>query len=156
MITDHTPIALSAHERLRVARAVAAATSAPGTPALARDFLNAWAAYVALDQAREGAAWAADSGSGHQPPAPSRAEAERIYADLDLTRGDLLAALRMALLPEGLLPIDVLQDGDEHVVEIALRTTPLRPAWLVGVAEIASGGEAGWAAADEDDGTPDV
>jgi hypothetical protein len=152
MITDHTPIALTAHERLRVARAVAAATSAPGTPALARAFLDAWTAYVEIDRAREAAAWAADAGAGNEYPAPSRAEAERIYADLDLTRGDLLAALRMALLPEGLLPIDVLQDGDEHVVEIALRTAPLRPAWLVGVAEIAAGGDAGRTAAD--DGTP--
>jgi hypothetical protein len=154
--SNNAQIALTAHERLRVARAVAAATSAPGTPALARAFLDSWAAYVALDQAREVAAWVAEPEAGHQPPAPSCAETERIYAELDLARGDLLAALRLSLLNDDLVPIDVLNDGDRHAVEFALRSDPLRPAWVVGVAEIAAGGDAGWAAANEDDGTPGV
>jgi hypothetical protein len=150
MITDNVPASLTAHERLRVARAVAAATSAPGTPALARAFLDAWRAYIDLEQDREAAAWAADVGAGHQHPAPSRVEADRICAELDLARGDLLAALRLSLLNDGLVPIDVLNDGDRHVVEVSLRSDPLRPAWVVGVAEIAAGGDAGWAAADEE------
>jgi hypothetical protein len=149
MMTINAPAALPAHERLRIAGAVLRATSAPGTPALAAVFLRVWRVYAALDQAREVAAWAAESEAGHQPPAPSCAETERIYAELDLARGDLLAALRMALLPEGLMPIEVLQDGDRHVVEFALRSDPLRQAWVVGVEAIAAGGDAGWAASEE-------
>jgi hypothetical protein len=150
MITDHAPITIAAHERLRIARAVAAATSAPGTPALARAFLDAWAAYVEIDRAREVAAWAADIGAGHQHPAPSSADADRICVGLDLARGDLLAALRLSLLNDALVPIDVLNDGERHVVEFALRSDLLRPAWVVGVAEIAAGGDPGWAAAGEE------
>lgn len=148
MMTLHAPAVLPAHERLRVAGAVARATSAPGTPALAEAFLRAWEAYVVLDHTRAVRAWAADGGRADRYPAPSAAE-ERICAEVDLARGDLLAALRMSLLPDGLLPIEVLRDGGGHVIEISLRGDPLRPAWVVGVAEIAAGGVVGQAAADE-------
>jgi hypothetical protein len=150
MMTINAPAALPAHERLRIAGAVLRATSAPGMPALAAAFLRAWAAYVALDRAREAAAWAADVGAEHQHPAPSSADADRICVGLDLARGDLLAALRLSLLNDALVPIDVLNDGERHVVEFALRSDPLRQAWVVGVAEIAAGGGVGWAAADEE------
>jgi hypothetical protein len=111
--------------------------------------LRSWEAYVALEQAREAAAWASDVGAGDQQPAPSAVEADRICAALDLARGDLLAALRLSLLNDGLVPIDVLNDGERHVVEFALRSDPLRQAWVVGVEAIAAGGDAGWAAAEE-------
>jgi hypothetical protein len=150
MITAHAPAVLPAHERLRIAGAVLRATSAPGTPGLAQTFLRAWRAYVDLDQAREVAAWAADAGAGDQHPAPSGVEADRICAELDLARGDLLAALRLSLLNDALVPIDVLNDGERHVVEFALRSDPLRQAWVVGVEAIAAGGDPGWAAADEE------
>jgi hypothetical protein len=156
MIPNHAPAVLPGHQRLRIAATVLRATSAPEVRELAQEFLRSWAAYVALDQAREAAAWAAESGAEHQHPAPSSVDADRICVELDLARGDLLAALRLSLLNDGLVPIDVLNDGDRHAVEFALRSDPLRPAWVVGVAEIAAGGDAGWAAANEDDGTPGV
>jgi hypothetical protein len=150
MMTIHAPAVLPAHERLRIAGAVLRATSVPGMPALTRAFLDAWRAYVEIEKDREAAALAFDTGAADQHAAPSRGEAGRICVNLDLARGDLLAALRLSLLNDGLVPIDVLNDGERHVVEFALRSDPLRPAWAVGVEAIAAGGDPGWAAADEE------